>query len=171
MSMKPTLMVVKAFGGNEQICDDINPKKEDKTIDTDHHKLSHGDDTTDVNNKSACIDNADDAMNELDYEAKHADECQSSSSMSSWVQDYSDTNSNIYLVPTDSERRANMAAKGDVDVSHMRALSSASNTSSESELEIVEGWMSDGSEGDLVNANADPDCVRFLDDVIREQTA
>ena len=66
----------QGFGGNEQICDDINPKKEDKTIDTDHHKLSHGDDTTDVNNKSACIDNTDDAMNELDYEAKHADECQ-----------------------------------------------------------------------------------------------
>jgi len=91
--------------------------------------------------------------------------------MSSGVQDDSDTNSDIYLVPTDSERGANMAAKGDVDVSHMRALSSASNTSYESELEIVEGWMSDGSEGALVSADADPDCVRFLDDVIREQTA
>ena len=162
---------VQDFGGNDQICDDTNPKKEDKTIDTDHHKLSHGDDTTDINDTSACIDNTDDARNELDYEAKHADECQSGSSMSSGVQDDSDTNSDRYHVPTDSERRAYMAAKGGGDVSHVRALSSVSETSSKSELEFVEGWMSGDSEGALVSADADPDCVRFLDDVIREQTA
>jgi len=163
---------VQGFGGNDQICDDIIPKEEDKTTDTDHYKLSHGDDTTDVNNTSACIDNTDDARNGLDDEAKHVDECQSGSSISSsGAQDDSDTNSDRYPVPSDSERGAYMVAKGGVDVSHVRALSSVSDTSSESELEFVEGRMSDGSEGALVNADADPDCVRFLDDVIREQTA
>ena len=164
---------VQCFNDYDQNGDDIIPKEEDKTIDTDHHKLSHGDDTTtDVNNKPACIDNTDDARNELDDEANHADECQSGSSISSsGTLDDSETNSDRYPVPTDSERRAYMAANGGVDVSHVRALSSVSDTGSESELEFVEGRMSDGSEGALANANADPDCVRFLDDVIREQTA
>ena len=92
---------VQDFGGNDQISDDIIPKMEDTTIDTDHHKLSHGNDTTDVNNKPACIDNTDDARNELDDEAKHADECQSGSSISSCgTLDDSDTNSDRYPVPT-----------------------------------------------------------------------
>ena len=98
MSMKPTMMVFKTLVAMIKFVTILIRKKEDKTIDTDHHKLSHGDDTTDINDTSACIDNTDDARNELDYEANLADECQSSSSMSSGAQDDSDTNFDRYIL-------------------------------------------------------------------------